>query len=403
MSVITAAARREPDDPPHTVDVAVIGLGVHGSAVVYELAQRGLSVVGIDAQTPPAPHGSSHGRTCIIREAYFEHPLYVPLVQRAYELWSALEELTGTVLYRQTGGVCVGEPAGALVAGALRSAREHSIDHELLDATQLRQRFPALQPQPDHAGLVERRAGVLLAEPCIRTLLQLAEAYGAVLQTATSVRAWRSDAAGVVVTTSRGTVRAKQLVIAAGAWLNPVLGLEIGRSTATSQSTPLRLALTVERQVPHWFAPAPGRSDFNAAVCPVTIVEYAPGRHLYTLPDMGAGVKAGIHHEGALVEADTVDLSVLLDDETRLRFLLEAWMPGAAESVIDATVCLYTNTPDHHFLIDFHPSHDRVLLISACSGHGFKFAPAIGELAADLLLDGGSWTDLTLFGVDRLL
>lgn len=388
------------------VDVAVIGMGVHGAATIHELAQRGLTVIGIDAQTPPAERGSSNGRTRIIREAYFEHSLYVPLVQRAYELWSGMEELTGTVLYRQTGGVSAGPGTGELVSGALRSAREHALEHELLDAVQLRRRFPALLPRPDHVGVFEQRAGVLLVEPCIRTMLQLARGYGAMLHTSTRVERWHAEAAGVVIETTQGTLHARQMVIAAGAWLNPVLRLDTSHASGAVGSkrhaSPLQLPLTVERQTPHWFAPAAGRTEFSAAACPVTILEYATDRYIYTLPDTGAGVKVGIHHEGRPVDPDTVDLTVTLAEEARVRALLESWMPGAAERVLDATVCLYTNTPDRHFVIDVHPVHDNVLLVSACSGHGFKFAPSIGELVADLLLDGESWMDLTPFGVARL-
>jgi sarcosine oxidase len=407
-------------DFENPVDVAVIGMGVHGAATVHELAQRGLTVIGIDAQTPPAERGSSNGRTRIIREAYFEHSLYVPLVQRAYELWSGMEELTGTVLYRQTGGVSAGPETGELVSGALRSAHEHALEHELLDAVQLRRRFPALLPRPDHVGVFEQRAGVLLVEPCIRTMLQLARGYGAMLHPTTRVERWYAEAAGVVIETTQGTVHARQMVIAAGAWLNPVLQMDTSyasgearasgaahasgaaRGSKRLHASPLQLPLTVERQTPHWFAPAAGRTEFSAAVCPVTILEYATDRYIYTLPDTGAGVKVGIHHEGTLVDPDTVDLTVSLAEEARVRELLESWMPGAAERVLDATVCLYTNTPDRHFVIDVHPAHDNVLLVSACSGHGFKFAPAIGELVADLLLDRGSWMDLTPFSVARL-
>ena len=174
-------------------DVAVIGLGVHGAATVHELARRGLRVCGLDTHSPPHEHGSSNGRTRIIREAYYEHPRYVPLVQRAFELWAELEELTGTVLYRCTGGISAGPADGELVRGALASAREHELDHELLDPNTLRARFPALLPQPDHLGVFEPRAGMLLVDPCIRTLLTLARGYGATLRPDTRVTSWNTS------------------------------------------------------------------------------------------------------------------------------------------------------------------------------------------------------------------
>ncbi|MEX1182447.1 MAG: N-methyl-L-tryptophan oxidase [Gemmatimonadota bacterium] len=361
------------------LDVVVLGLGVHGAATALELAQRGLRVCGLDMREPPHEHGSSNGRTRIIREAYYEHPLFVPLVQRAYELWSDMEELTGTVLYRRTGGLMAGPRDGELVSGALASAREHNLEHELLDADTMRRRFPALLPVPDHAGVFEPRAGMLLVDPCIRTMLALARGYGAELRPGSRAASWGVQRGDVVVETSAGTLRARQLVIAAGAWLNPVLASEIA-------DAPIQLPLTIERQVPHWFRPVHGSHAFHASVCPVTMLEYDRGRMIYTLPDIGHGVKAGIHHEGDIVTADRYDDTISLAEEARLRGLLEAWMPGSTETVLDARVCLYTNTPDHHFIIDRHPAHEQVMIVSACSGHGFKFAPAIAEMVADKLV-----------------
>jgi sarcosine oxidase len=376
-------------------DVLVVGLGVQGAAVLHELARRGVRVAGVDMHAAPHEYGSSNGRTRIIREAYFEDPLYVPLVQRAYELWHDLEELTGTVLYRRTGGVMAGPADGVLVTGTLASARAHGLEHELLDADALRRRFPALLPDADHVGVVEPRAGVLLAEPCSRTLLTLARGYGAQLSTGTRITSWHTDRGDVVLDGTGVQLRARQVVFAAGPWLNALLAGE-------QAASPLRLPLTVERQVPHWFAPAPGRNVFHAEVCPVTILEYEPGRFIYTLPDVGHGVKAGIHHEGAAVDPDAVDRTITDADERAVRAVLEQWMPGATERVVDASVCMYTNTPDGHFIVDRHPSHENVWLLSACSGHGFKFAPALGELVADLVLEGETWLDTRGFEIGRL-
>lgn len=380
-------------------DVVVIGLGIHGAATVHELARRGVRVLGIDMAEPPNARGSSNGRTRIIREAYFEGAIYVPLVQRAWDLWSELEELSGTVLCRTTGGVSVGPPDGELVRGALASAQEHGIEHELLTADQLRLRFPALLPHADHVAVYEPRAGVLLVEPCIRTLLRLAAGYGAVLRTGCAVENWRSDGDDVVITTTQGKVRARQLVIAAGAWLNPVLAMD-----TSPGNVPLQLPLDIERQVPHWFAPAAGsHGRFRAETCPLTLLEYDVGRYIYTLPDVGHGIKAGIHHEGEITSAQEIDREVRWSDEQRLRALVEQWLPGATDRVVAAEVCLYTNTRDGHFIVDRHPAHDNVLLLSPCSGHGFKFGPAIGEVAAELVVDGESWADLTAFSAGRPL
>jgi sarcosine oxidase len=177
--------------------------------------------------------------------------------------------------------------------------------------------------------------------------------------------------------------------------MNPLLALEHGGG--------IRLPLTVERQTTHWFAPAPGTISLRAEVCPITMLEQADGQLLYTIPDVGHGVKAGIHHSGEFVDADSVDRTISAADEHDVRTRLDDWMPGAAYRSLDASVCLYTNTPDFHFLVDAHPTHGNVLLVSACSGHGFKFATALAEVAADLSLEGGAAFDVSVFGVARLL
>jgi sarcosine oxidase len=382
----------------NSADVIVLGLGVMGAASTCELARRGASVIALDAYAPPHDRGSSHGRTRIIREAYFEHPLYVPLVQRAWELWQELEELTGSSLYQRTGGVMIGPPDGVLVRGSLESARVHRLERELLSADAIMHRFPALLPEPDHVGVFEPRAGTLNAEGCVRTLVELARGYGATLRLSEAATAWRTqEGCDVVVETSRGQrLRAPLLVIAVGPWLNRVLA-------ADASASPLRLPLTVERQVSHWFAAPPGASALRAPACPIAIWEYERGRFLYTFPDAGSGVKVGIHHEGELTDPEEVQRGVHADEDARARRLLSECIPSAASGDSRANVCLYTNAPDGHFLLDRHPGHEQVLLVSPCSGHGFKFATAIGEAVAEMLLEGGSRFDLSAFGAARLL
>lgn len=377
-------------------DIVVVGLGAHGVALVHELARRGVSVLGIDTHAPPHEHGSTTGRTRITREAYYEDPLYVPLVQRARELWSELEELTGTVLYRPTGGLMTGLPDGELVRGTLASVTAHGLPHELLDADGIRRRFPVMQPDDDMVGVLESNAGVLLLDACMRTLLTQAQAYGAVLRTGTRVTGWRADSTGVTLATTTGDVSARQAVLAPGPWMNSLLAAEQGRA-------PVRLNLTVERQSTQWFAPAPGMTGLHAAVCPVTMLERRDGRMFYTIPDVGHGIKAALHHGGAQVNPDSVDRTVSATEEHGIRVMLEEWMPGAGHRVLDAAVCLYTNTPDGHFVVDAHPSHDNVLLVSACSGHGFKFATALAEVTADLALERTSAFDVSAFCAARLL
>jgi sarcosine oxidase len=377
-------------------DIVVAGLGAHGASLAHELARRGVAVLGLDMFTPPHDQGSTTGRTRITREAYYENPLYVPLVQRAGELFAELEELTGAVLYRQTGGLMTGMPDSQLVRGTLASVQLHGLPHEVLDGDGIRRRFPATQPAEGMIGVYEPNAGVLMLDACMRTLIGQAQAYGAELRMGTRIMGWRADRDGVTLSTTSGDVRAPRVVFAPGAWMNPMLALEQG-------GAPVQLDLTVVRQTTHWFAPAPGVRGLGAAECPITMLEMTDGRMLYTLPDLGHGVKAGLHHRGATVTAETVDRTVGMGEEQEMREVLDAWLPGSAHRALDSSVCLYTNTPDHHFVIDTHPSHENVLLLSACSGHGFKFTTALAEVAADLVLEGVCAFDVSAFRADRLI
>jgi sarcosine oxidase len=368
-------------------DVLVVGLGAMGSQVARALAQRGQRVVGLDRFVPPHRLGSSHGRSRIIREAYFEGPAYVPLVQRAYELWAALAAEAGRPLLRLTGGLMAGPPEGALVRGARRSAEVHGLLCEHLSAAEIAQRFPAFAPEPGMVGVLEPRAGILFPEACIEAALAGAAQAGAELRLDEEVRAWRADGAGVEVQTARGSWAAGRLVIAAGAWLPRLIP---------------DLPLTVERQVLHWFEPRRDHAAFAPEACPISLWETGDGTIFYAFPDLGDGVKAAIHHGGETTDVERVRRDVTAEDEEGVRSLVRRLLPGAAGPLRESSVCLYTNTPDHHFLIDRHPEHEQVLIVSPCSGHGFKFAPVIGEFVADLLTTGVSRFDLTPFSLARL-
>ena len=369
-------------------DVIVIGLGAMGSATLYELARRGVRTLGVDQFAPPHTLGSTHGRTRIIREAYFEHPLYVPLVRRAYELWEELEREAERTLFHQTGGLMIGPADGAIVGGARRSALEHDVPHELLTPDEVRRRWPAYDPPDDHAVLFELRAGLLLPEACVETYLELARRHGATTRTGERVRSWRADEDGAAVTTESATYRASRVVLTAGAWLRSLV-----------QDAPL--PLTVERQMFHWFEPAARRHSHRAERCPLALWEFARDRMVATFPDLGDGVKAGVHHEGETTDPDTVRRDTTPEEDAEIRGILSRLMPDAAGRQLEARVCLYTNTPDHDFLIDTHPTKPAALLVSPCSGHGFKFASAIGEIVADIVTRGESKFDLTPFRARR--
>lgn len=371
-------------------DVIVVGLGAMGSAAAFHLARRGARVLGLDRFAPPHALGSSHGRSRIIREAYFEGPLYVPLVQRAYELWGELEAASGTAILRQTGGLMLGPPDGAVVAGALASARQHGLPFEELSAVEVTRRVPGFRPTVDMVGVWEPRAGYLVPERAIEAHLALAARHGAELRTGESVLRWSAGGGTVEVTTERGTYAARRLVLAAGAWMRRLLRPE------------LDLPLVVERVVQHWFRPACATTLYAPDRFPIFICEYAPGLAWYGFPDAGDGVKAALHHHGEHgADPDALRRDVGPEEVAYVRALLRTFMPAADGPLAESAVCMYTNTPDEHFVIDAHPAHPEVVIASPCSGHGFKFSSAIGELVAALATDGRTEFDLTPFRVSR--
>jgi sarcosine oxidase len=358
-----------------------------GSATIHELATRGVRALGLDLFAPPHRLGSTHGRTRIIREAYFEHPLYVPLLRRAYDRWYALERDAQRKLFHRTGGLMIGPPDGELVTGAERSAREHELPHEMLDAGAIRRRFPGLEPDDTMVALLEPRAGMLLPETCIESWHQLAGSRGATLRTGEPLLEWKSSADGVAVRTHGGWMEAGALVLATGAWMPESVGVS--------------LPLSVERQLFHWFEPKRGAGRFRGDSCPIALWEYPAGHLFATFPDLGDGFKAGIHHDGELTTPHTVRREPDAEDERRIRQLLDRFAPDSAGPVREARVCLYTNTPDSHFVIDRHPSASSVTVVSACSGHGFKFASVVGEIAADLAMRQSPPFDLSPFSIRR--
>ena len=368
---------------PFRFDVIIVGLGAMGSAVAAHLARRGKRVLGLDRFAPPHALGSSHGQTRIIREAYFEHPVYVPLVQRAYELWSALERQAGRSLFLETGGLMIGRPDSAVVAGAKRSAKEHSLPHEVFSAAELRARFPALQPTDEMIGVWEPRAGILFPEICIEAHLTMARTQGADLRSDQPALSWEDDGDGVRVVTSKGAYHANQLALTAGSWIHSLLG-------------DLKLPLAVERQVQFWFEPK-HPVQFQPERCPIHIWEHEPGRFFYGFPDLGEGVKVARHHEGETADPDSINREVRPAEVEAMRAIVRQFIPDADGPLRSAVVCMYTNAPDGHFFIDRHPAHPRVWIASPCSGHGFKFSSAIGEVMADLLTEGQTQFDLSLF------
>jgi sarcosine oxidase len=372
-------------------DVVVCGLGAMGSAALCALAARGKRVLGLERHKPGNDRGSSHGATRIIRLGYFEHPSYVPLLRRAYALWRDLERASGLSLVHRTGILEIGSPESDLVRGTLASSSTHGLAHEVLSASQLMRRYSAFALPADYVGVLQPDGGWLAVEAAFAAWTSLAARAGAEMRSGDIVHQFEESSGGVRVHTSVGAVEAGAAIVAAGAWT---------QSLMPSFALPLR----VTREVMGWFAPC------NPALCtsdrlPVFLLESRHGMH-YGIPPEAANIAAGIkvakhHHRGETVDPDAHDRNISPEDEALIRGALADHVPAANGPLLAARTCLYTVTPDHHFIIDRVPGSSRIVLVSACSGHGFKFAPVIGEIVADLATLGHTSHDITRFRLDR--
>jgi sarcosine oxidase len=375
-------------------DVIVIGLGAMGSAAAYQLARRGRRVLGLERYRPAHDQGSSHGQSRIIRQAYYEDPAYVPLLLRAYDLWWQLERDANESLLTITGGIMIGPPESRVVAGSIRSAQEHGLRHEILDAAEIGRRLPQLRPGPNIIALYERLGGVLYPEAAIRACLRLAEAHGATLRFEEPALTWEAAPSGdrARVTTAHGSYEAERLVIAAGAWA-PELLAEAG------------LPLTVQRNVLYWFEPTSDRDAFLPDRCPIYIWEAEDGSSFYgfpMLPGSPTGVKVAFHNFGPYCTPATIDRQVHAHEIDTMRRWLAERIPGLSSgALVEAKTCMYTLTPDKDFLIGLHPQHAQVVLASPCSGHGFKFASVVGEIVADLAIEGATRQPIAPFTPGR--
>ena len=356
------------------VDVIIVGTGGVGSAAAMHLAKRGVKALGIDRFPGGHDRGSSHGHTRIIRLAYFEHPDYVPLLRRAYDLWAELELAHDEKLFHQVGLLEVGPPNGLTIQGVLASAREHRLDIDALSAKECRERFPGFVVPDSLAAVFEARAGYLLVERCVLAHLEQARRHGAEFVVGESVRRWTATASGVVVETDRNTYHAGRLILAAGPWAGRFLDKP----------------LEVRRKHIHWYPSSRPELSVDRG-CPTFYFETGVG-DFYGFPDIdGRGVKVGEHSGGAIVQDPLADdRSAEPADQARIEDFLTKHMPGVGRPVRDHAVCYYTMSPDSHFLVGAHPDHPNVAFAAGLSGHGFKFTPVLGEILADLVMDGST-------------
>jgi sarcosine oxidase len=373
-------------------DVAIVGLGVMGQATAWALARRGLRVLGVEQFAPGHARGSSHGETRIIRELYFEHPLYVPILQRAYALWHELESESASRLLYLHGGLTLGPATGRVVPGARDAAKRHGLACEELGPEEVARRFPAIQPGPDYIGVWDPRGGYVRADRAQDAFGAAARKHGAVLRYDEGVKRWDATGDSVVVETDIDRYHADRLVLCLGPW-------------AVRALADLHLPLVVERQVLVWFEPSAAPDLFDVRRFPIFVYEYRVGQTAYGFPRVDGRVKAAVFHGGPVVsDPDVLQPAGTSLEIQAVRDALSSTFPTLATAPVHATApCFFTNAPDSRFVIGPHPAHPQVLICSACSGHGFKFAPAIGEIMADLATTGASPIDLSPFEVTRFL
>jgi sarcosine oxidase len=369
-------------------DAVVIGLGIMGSAALHRLAARGVRVLGIEQHQPGHDRGSSHGATRIIRLSYFEHPAYVSLLRDVYPQWRELEARIGRRLMHTTGIAEIGSPDSTLIQGTLAAAHDHALQHEVLDATALMRRYPAFRLPADFVGVVQPDGGFLEAEPALHGFMALARAAGAEVRTNDAVRAIEPRQEGVRIVTAAGIIDAAAVIVTVGA-----------RLPALFPQMPVMLRAT--RQVLAWFEPSE-HALFALGRFPVFLIESPHGVHYGFPQHAGQGMKAAKHHHlEEPVDPDAYDRSVSPRDEAVIRAALADYLPGANGRLLAAQTCLYTMAPDGDFIIDTLPGSPQIVIGSPCSGHGFKFAPLIGEILADLATKGETPRDISRFRLAR--
>ncbi len=370
-------------------DVIVLGVGAMGASACYHLASRGAAVLGLEQFDIPNDQGSAHGQSRAFRMCYFEHPDYVPLLRRSLELWHQLEEITERKLLHMTGGIWFGPADCELIAGSRDAAVTHDLTHEWIEYDDAAKRYPQFTIPDGYVGFYEPQAGLLLPERIISACAEHAAKRGAVLRANEAVVKWEADSKSVTIHTTQSEYEADHLIVCAGPWSSRVLD-EIG------------VELSVTRQIAIWVQP-PEAELFALGTLPIWAIDRPAGGMYYGFPILSdkAGFKLSVHCPGPSTDPDAIDHVAQDDEMNELREMLGRFIPGADGPLLEASVCMYTNTPDANFIIDHHPQHANVTIACGFSGHGFKFASVIGEALADLALDGRTELPIGFLGVQR--
>jgi sarcosine oxidase len=371
-------------------DAIVVGLGAHGSAAAAALSRRGLRVLGLERFGRGEAYGSSGGWSRMIRIAHYEDAWLVPLAEASWDRWLALGEEVGTTLLQETGGLYGGPPGHAVVEGSREGAARHGLACEELDAAEIHRRWPMFRPADDTTAIFEAKAGMLHADRANAAHLEVAERASAELRFGRRVVDWRpAPGGGFEVEAADGSVvGGDHLVLSAGPWIGDLV-------------PDLGLPLRVERECPCWFTPTVDPTSVGADRLPIWVIVEQGTAYYGIRHDPEVGLKVSIHHWGTFGDPDEIDRVVGDAEIERIRAWMRTRMPEANGPLANARVCLYTNTPDEQFVIDRHPAAAGVAFASACSGHGYKFAPVIGEILADLVLDAPHQWPIDAFRASR--
>jgi len=369
-------------------DVVIAGIGGMGSAALAHCAARGVRVLGVEQFARAHALGASSGRTRVIRRAYFENAAYVPLLNRSYELWRELEDTSRERILYTDGLLTAGYRGSAIVEGAEEAVRLHALDAQTWDARDIRVNYPALHVGDNDYGVFEPEGGFVVPEAAIAAHCSRAEHDGAELRFETRVKSWSPDGDSLRVELSDGSsLRTSRLVLTLGPWF---------KETMESLGVPIR----VQRNVAAWFRPKHPLGPVDLPTFLIDRREHAAP--FYGFPDIGDGAKAAFHGMGVLTDAASLNREIdMTADVAPIASAFEAWAPGSAHEFIEAKACMYSLTPDEHFVIDLHPQDPRIVLCGGFSGHGFKFASVVGELAADLALNGGTNQDIKFLSLER--
>ena len=374
----------------NTSDVIIIGLGAMGSATSMFLSHNGIKVIGFDSYSPPHEFGSSLGHTRVIREAYHEGTTYVPIVQRAYEIWFEMNGNSKVPIIETYGGLLIGRKTGD-IENALKSANKYDIPIKKMTTDEISQKFSVLNPPKEYIGLLESRGGAVFVENSINHMLNTALNNGSIHKYNERVVRWSKKSNYYLVETNLGNYKAEKLIFSSGAWITKLIPT-------------LKLPIKIERQVLFWFSPRKNPDKFKSINLPNSGWDLDNGLSFYTMPNLeNRGFKVAMHHNGEFVDPDTLIRESNDSDLKMVRDFLEEYIPDGNGELIDSKVCMYTDTPDQDFLIDSHPDEENIIICSPCSGHGFKFTPAIGEICSSLIINNSTKFDLDKFSLERLI